>query len=745
MAMKYVIISLILFQSLSLSEGTISGNIIDETNQLPLEGANISVVGTIKGVISDKNGDFLISELENGFYSISVSYMGYESKFVADIWVRDNAYEFLKIELNPAIINYEGVMVTQSYFSKTSVDQYNSISFNNDEIRRAPGSGQEISRILNALPSVASVGENRQDMLVRGGGPTENGFVIDNIHIPSISHFNTPDGRSNGPIGMINTEMVDDIEFFSNGFPAEFGNKLSSYGNISYRDGKKDSLAGNVSIGMGGAGSLIEGSLLHDVTFIGSYRRSYLDLISDAINAGGGLPSYDDLQGKLKYSPSHYDAFTILLVNGNSLYERKKEESISAGEDTYGNVKNKQNTIGLGHRHIWNQNAYSNTSVSISKQNADATFYENQSDTISLSTNDIFRTFSARQINHVQFNKILSSAFGFEIQNRNLEYDFFLNNVNSKNAVLVSNLSSFISIKSILFRKVLISIGSRFNWNDFEREILIAPRINVDFSFSKGWGNIIINSGRYYQNPPEKYLSVIEENNLESINTTQHSLTYEKLITSSTKFSMSVYEKKYNNAPMMERNQIFTDPTFLLDQLRTYRNIVSNGKAKTTGVELLFEKKRATNFYGLIGGTIYKSTYHDQLGVKRNRNNNYEYLFNIVGGYRPSSSWEISLRWSLFGGRPYTKIDLVNSNLDDEEVLFYNEFNRSRTPIYHNLFLRYDRRKKVKYGNIITYIELWNAYNRKNIETYFWSREKQDILETAYFSFIPVGGIEIEF
>ena len=745
MAMRYIIIPFILFQSYSFSERSISGNIIDKTSQLPLEGANISVVGTIKGVISDINGDFSISELKNGYYSISVSYMGYESKLIADIWVRDNAYEFLKIELNPTIIDYEGVMVTQNYFSKTNVDQYNSITFNNDEIRRAPGSGQEISRILNALPSVASVGENRQDMLVRGGGPTENGFVIDNIHIPSISHFNTPDGRSNGPIGMINTEMVDDIEFFSNGFPAEFGNKLSSYGDISYRDGKKDSLAGNVSIGMGGAGSLIEGSIVDDVTFIGSYRRSYLDLISDAINAGGGLPSYDDLQGKLKYSPSHYDAFTILLVNGNSLYDRKKEESISAGEDTYGNVKNKQNTIGLGHRHIWNQNAYSSTSISISKQNANAIFYENQSDTVSLSTNDIFRTLNARQINHIQFNKTLSSVFGFEIQNRNLEYDFLLNNVNSKNDVLVTNLSSFITIKSILVKKALISIGSRIDWNDFERDILIAPRINVDFSLSKGWGNLIINSGKYFQNPPEKYLSVVEKNDLRSINTIQHSLTFEKLITSSTKFSISVYEKQYDNAPMMERNQIFTDPTFLLDQLRTYRNIVSNGKAKTSGVEVLIEKKRATNFYGLIGGSIYKSIYHDQLDVKRNRNNNYEYLFNIVGGYRPNSKWEISLRWSLFGGRPYTKIDLENSNLNNEEVLVYNEFNQSRTPIYHNLFLRYERRKKMKYGNIITYIELWNAYNRKNIETYFWSREKQDILETAYFSFIPVGGVEIEF
>ena len=177
------------------------------------------------------------------------------------------------------------------------------------------------------MPSVASVGENRQDMLVKGGGPTENGFIIDNIYIPSISHFNTPDGRSNGPIGLINTEMVDDIEFFSNGFPAEYGNKLSSYGNIRYRNGKKDSLAANISLGMGGAGGLVEGPLTEDVSFIGSYRRSYLDIISEAINAGGGLPSYGDLQGKLKYNPSHFSAYTILFINGNSLYKRGKKQN----------------------------------------------------------------------------------------------------------------------------------------------------------------------------------------------------------------------------------------------------------------------------------------------------------------------------------------------------------------------------------------------------------------------------------
>ena len=582
-------------------------------------------------------------------------------------------------------------------------------------------------------------------MLVRGGGPTENGFVIDNIYIPSISHFNNPDGRSNGPIGLINTEMVDDIEFFSNGFPAEYGNKLSSYGNISYRDGKKDSPAANISIGMGGAGGLLEGSVADDITFIGSYRRSYLDIISDAINAGGGLPRYGDFQGKLKYNPSHYDAYTILFINGNSLYEREKSESQSVGENTYGSFKNNQNTLGLAHRHIWNKNAYSNTSFSISGQDAIATFYENQSDTISFRTNDQYKTLNTRQLNHIRFNDLAGGVFGFEIKNRNLDYDFLLNAVESKSNVSITNLSSFFTMQSIVLSKALISIGYRVNWNSYEKDILITPRINIDLSINKFWGNLIFNSGRYYQNPPEKYLSVVNQNDLKSINTIQHSLTFEKLITRSTKFSISIYEKHYSNAPMMERNQMFADPTFLLDELRTYKNIISNGKAKTNGIEILLEKKRAINFYGLIGGSIYNSIYNDQQGVKRSRNNNYEYLFNLVGGYRPNPKWEISLRWSLFGGRPYTRVDLESSNYANEEVLFYSQFNESKTPIYHNLFLRYERRVSMKYGNIITYFEFWNAYNRINIETYFWSRDKQDILKTTYFSFIPVGGIEIEF
>ncbi|GIR89469.1 MAG: hypothetical protein CM15mP87_09610 [Candidatus Neomarinimicrobiota bacterium] len=175
------------------------------------------------------------------------------------------------------------------------------------------------------------------------------------------------------------------------------------------------------------------------------------------------------MQGKLKYNPSHFSAYTILFINGNSLYEREKTESISVGENTYGSFKNNQNTLGLAHRYIWNKNIYSNTSLSFSYQDAKATFYENKSDTISLRTNDLYKTFNARQLNHIRFNELIGGLLGIEIQNRNLDYDFLLNNIESKNDVSVTNLSSFLTFQSALFNKALISLGFRFNWNSHER------------------------------------------------------------------------------------------------------------------------------------------------------------------------------------------------------------------------------------------------------------------------------------
>ena len=736
------------------STGVVKGQVLDMDNQLPLEGANISIKSTTSGSISDKEGFFTIDKIPIGNYTVLISYMGYKTQKKLDIWIRPNAYDFLNVQLEPQVIQIDDVMVEETYFDRTMLNEFQSTSFSNEEIRRAPGSGQEITRIINTLPSVASVGENRQDMMVRGGGPTENGFIIDNIPIPSISHFVQSDGRSNGPVGLINTEMVDNLDFYSNGFSAKFGNKLSSFGDVTYLSGNKDKIQGNVNLGMGGAGGLIEGPLGRRMTYIASYRRSYLDLIADAINASGGMPTYDDFQAKLEFKPNIFNTISILMVNGNSLYDRDIDGAVDVGASEYGELKNGQTTIGINYKHIWNKKAYSNMSISYSIKKGTTHFSNIKSGNTVFKNIENFDMKSVRQINHFKINSYSNLEFGLDFEVSKTDYNYFrkltksnifINEIKFNKEVLINNYSIFFTYKQNLFSRLILSSGIRLDNNDYENKGLYSPRINIDYELIKGKTNLIYNIGKYHQNPPSIYIANDISEELKSVSCYQHSFSIEHMLTLSTLLSISAYQKKYEWSPMIPDANLHQDPTFLFDELRMYNGIVSNGKAYSEGLEILIQKKRAENFYGLFGGSIYNSTFTDYNNIKRNRNHNYRYVLNIVGGYRPDKDWELSIRWSYFGGKPYTLIDLESSIQADEEVLYLDKFNENRTPDYHSLFVRYEKRYNFKKSNLIMFFEIWNTYNRENVEYYFYSRVNKSIEKTIYFSIIPVGGFGVEF
>ena len=746
---------LLLFSFLNAEPtGFVKGKIIDINSQLPLVGANIVIKSTSIGTISDDDGYFSIEDIPNGNYSISVSYIGYKTVYLSDIWVRPNAYDFLNVKLEQSIIQIDDITVEENFFKKSLVNEFQSVSFNRDDMRRSPGSGQEITRIINTLPSVASVGENRQDMMVRGGGPTENGFLIDNIYIPSISHFQQADGRSNGPVGIINTDMVENLDFYSNGFSSKYGNKLSSFGDITYRSGNREKSEGYGLLGMGGLGFLIEGPVSNKVSYISSFRMSYLDIIADAINASGGMPSYNDFQTKIDYKPNIYNTFSILVIAGGSLYGRDKKGALDVGESEYGELKNNQLTIGINYKRIWNEKAYSNTSLSISNKYSKVSFSNINTDTLVFKNIEEADIFNFRQINHIKIASQTNLEFGFDAQWKTQNYDYlrklndsniFLDEIKFDQKVSISNYSAFFTVKKNLGRKLISSIGLRTDLNDYENTTLISPRINLDYEIVNSKTNLIFNIGDYYQNPPAIYVANKTSDRLKSARARQYSVCLEHMITASTKFSVSTYQKDYNNSPILPNSNLHNDPTFLFDELRMYNGIVSEGSASSKGLEVLIQKKRVENFYGLIGGSIFNSTFIDFEGIERNRNHNYRYIFNIVGGYRPKSDWELSIRWSYFGGRPYTPINLEASISNNEQYSDVQNFNENKTPDYHSLFVRYERRYNLKKSNLILFFEIWNTYNRENIETFFFSKERDSIEKILYFSTIPVGGFGIEF
>ena len=583
-------ISLLLFLSVIKADptGFVKGKVIDINSQLPLAGANIIIKSTSIGTISDDDGYFSIKDIPNGNYSISVSYIGYKTVYLSDVWVRPNAYDFLNVKLEQSIIQIDDITVEENFFKKSLVNEFQSVSFNRDDMRRSPGSGQEITRIINTLPSVASVGENRQDMMVRGGGPTENGFIIDNIYIPSISHFQQADGRSNGPVGIINTDMVENLDFYSNGFSSKYGNKLSSFGDITYRSGNREKNEGYGLLGMGGLGFLIEGPLTNKVSYITSFRMSYLDIIADAINASGGMPSYNDFQAKINYKPSIYNTFSILMITGSSLYDRDKNGALEVGESEYGKLENDQQTVGINYKRIWNEKAYSNSSLSISNKFSKVNFSNINTDSSVFKNIEKTDIVNFRQVNHIKLASQTNIELGFDAQWTNQNYDYLrklndsnilLDKIKFDEKVLISNYSTFFTLKKDIGRKLVSSIGFRTDLNDYENKTLFSPRMNLDYEIVYNRTNLIFNAGDYYQNPPAIYIANNASGRLKSAKARQYSISLEHMITTSTKFSISVYQKDYNNSPILPNSNIHNDPTFLFDELRMYNGIVSTGSA----------------------------------------------------------------------------------------------------------------------------------------------------------------------
>jgi outer membrane cobalamin receptor len=186
------------------------------------------------------------------------------------------------IQLIPMNITTEQIDVEANYFSKSSDVNISTMNLDFEEIRRAPGATEDISRMLQTAPGVSIGNDQRNDLIVRGGSPSENLLTgIDGIEIPNINHFNTQ-GSTSGAIGFINVKFIQEANIFTGGFPSRFGDKSSGVVDIRFREGSRKKFYSDINLNVGGFGGIFEGPLFSEKgSYIVSVRRSYLELLKE--------------------------------------------------------------------------------------------------------------------------------------------------------------------------------------------------------------------------------------------------------------------------------------------------------------------------------------------------------------------------------------------------------------------------------------------------------------------------------
>ncbi len=745
--------------------GIIKGRVLDHATKEPLAGVNIEVLDTRFGAASDNNGFYVITDVPVGNCQIRISYIGYEAQIQTDIIVRPDRTTYYNAELKESLIEADAISVSAGYFNNTADHPLSLTNFSAEEIRRAPGSAGDVSRIIYGLASVAKVNDTKNSLIVRGGSALENSFYIDNIEISNINHF-PEQGSSGGPIGMINVDLIKDVNFYTGGFSADYGDRLSSVMELQFREGDRDRFNGQLDFGLGGVGGVAEGPMLNQKgSWLVAARRSYLDLIVGAIGeTNSAVPQYSDIQLKMVYDPSPYHRLTVIGITGWDEISLNPADAVENEQNMYNDFSLWQNTFGLDWRYLWAREGYSNISISHAftkytfglKETRYFADTGNEKTLLDQSSNE--QEFRLRNVNHYNVNRSLKFDFGLEFKYLLADfnnyygpyYDFLGNPTPALSVTGKSSgykLHGFFSLMWQPFTRLSVTPGLRLGHFTYNNQTHISPRLSVSYQVLDNT-SLNFSSGIYYQNLPLVLLAQNEANKqIKDPRATHFVVGVSHLLTENTQLTVEAYNKDYQDMPVdpAQPDLFLMDEVYQTGLFLTHGPLQDGGRANARGIEVMVQKKLAESVYGMVSASYFRSTYEDISGKVRDRVYDNRLTFNIEGGYKPSKEWEFSMRWIYAGGAPYTPLDEQASAAARRGIYDSELINEARLPDYHSLNLRVDRRFFFSRSNIVLYLSVWNVYGRENISGYSWNAITNQKDANTQWSTLPILGVEYEF
>jgi carboxypeptidase-like protein/TonB-dependent receptor-like protein len=763
--MKQILLVIIVFFTGSIfaqQTGSLAGRVTDIDTKAPVPNVSIIIQELEQGIYANDKGQFYISDLPVGSYSVAFQIIGYQTQIKTDIIIKSNRTTYLNGKLKRAALIIEGISAKIEYFAEIEDQSTSSVNFSNEEIRRSPGSAGDVSRILMSLPSVAKVNDQSNNLVIRGGSPIENTFYIDNIEIPNINHFPTQ-GASGGPIGMINVELLQDVNFYTGGFSALYGDRLSSIMELSFREGNRREFDGQLDLNFAGFGGVFEGPLFSERgSWIISARRSYLDFLVKHIEVGTSVaPIYGDIQSKIVFDLNKNHQLSFISVFGDDHSEADSEVAVENDMLNYGEHNVYQSTLGMNWRALWNNRSYSNTSVSFMSTRFKIDSWEIGSDRHIFRNRSTDGALSLRNVNYCKFNDSNSIEFGLEAKYLNSNYDNFYAEYNNPfdpeeiiPAVYVDDeissgkVGTYINYKLIPTSRSVFNLGLRADHFFYNKNTTISPRISFSYALSdktklKGSGGIFSQSlPLVLLSQNDKFIDLKEPRAIHYIIGLEH------MLSADTRLTMEVYRKDYDNFPLDPEQPdafIIDEAYYQSGYMLNHDELFDTGKARSEGVELMIQKKLATDFYGLASCAYFKTRYRDLNGKWRDRIFDNRIVASIEGGYKPNYLWEFSCRWLYAGGVPYTPFDKDLSTQFNQGIYDTSQLNAKRYPDYHSLNVRFDRRFHFNTSNLVFYLSIWNAYGQKNIATYYWNQaeNKKDVI--YQWTMLPIFGLEYEF
>ena len=744
--MKNIIIVFFVLIYFSVSaqqpSGTIKGRVYNAKNNEPVEFATIVIQNTTTGTNSDVSGNFILKQVEPGFSQLKVSAIGFKTYISEAFRVTKATGATINIPMDEEEIRLEEVTVRPSFFPKRAESPTSLRTIGIDEIEKNPGGNRDITKVIQSFPGVSSAASFRNDVIVRGGGPSENKFYLDGVEIPNLNHFATQ-GASGGPVGIINVDFVREVNFYSGAFPATYGNTMSSVLEFTQKNANAEKAKFRATVGASDLALSSEGPLSSKTTYLASIRRSYLQFLFSAIGLPF-LPTYNDFQFKIKTKINDKTELSFIGLGAldNSKLNLKANETEEQRYILSYLPENKQwnYTLGLVLKH-YNASGYNTYVMSHNTLNNGQVKYH---DNLTNPDNLILNYDSRESETKFRFEHFYLSKTKYKlVYGADLQYSQYYNNTFQKiflanKAQSLNYLSSLDFMKYGFFgqltkdfidQRLQLSFGIRGDGNSYSSLMSnpfgnLSPRFSASYKIG-GRTSLNFNTGRYYQLPAYTTLGyrnnsgilVNKENGVRMIGADHFVAGIDFRPNSTTQLSMEGFYKGYNHYPFSVRDSVSLASKGADFGVVGDEEIRSIGKGRAYGVEFLSRYKELLGFKGVMTYTFVRSEFTDINGNYVPSSWDNRHLLTITATRSFKKNWDFGFKWRYIGGSPYTPWDINKSSVKSawdaqgRGYLDYSRFNKERLSAFHQLDLRVDKAYYYKKWSLMLYMDIQNAYN----------------------------------
>lgn len=717
--------------------GVIRGKVSNKLTNEPIAFANVLETKTGKGTITDENGLYEITGLEPGLYDLNVTFIGFEDVTIFEIQVTNSKPALVDIPMEESAEQLAEVTVQASPFRKTEESPVSLRTIGVAEIQRNPGANRDISKVIQTLPGVTAPSSFRNDLIIRGGAPNENRFFLDDVEVPNINHFATQ-GASGGPVGLINVNFINEVEFYSGAFPANRGNALSSVLNFRQRDGRDDRLGGTFMVSATDIGLTMEGPIGEKTTFLVSARRSYLQFLFKVIGLPF-LPTYNDFQAKVRYRIDKRNELTFIGLGAIDQFslnlEANETEEQQALLDNLPTSPQWNYTNGLVWKHFDDKGFWTFV-LSRNMLNNESFKYARNDDS---NPDNLILDYRSQEIeNKFRAERTLRSG-RFKL-NYGVNYEYVKYNNRTFNRIFTSigpqtiNYSTDISFSKFgLFAqtsqkffadRLTASLGFRADGNSFSREMRnplgqFSPRFSLAYALGERL-SINFNTGIYYQLPPYTLIGYQEDgrfvnrdNKLDYIRNNHLVAGIEYNTAANSRFTVEAFYKTWKDYPFLLRDSV------ALANLGGDFGVIGNEPAipfadgRSYGLEFLFQQRLYKGFYGIAAYTLGWSQFQDKNQQFVPSSWDSRHIFSLTMGKQFRRNWEMGINWRFQSGLPFTPFSeqsslVANWNVNFRGIPDFDRINSQRRTAGNTIDFRVDKRWFFKKWSMNLYLDLEN-------------------------------------